>query len=219
MYTATLERPAALSCCPKEEPADARRAGDCDLARRIQAGDHAAFQELVECHQSRIFRVIYAILRNPADAEDVAQEVFAKVYFSIRTFNCRSTLFSWIYRIAVNECYSWLRKRRVRLVFESDSAGTTPGLGLDAAPDRRPTADRALAHSDFLNKLLARMPKDDRVLLLCKELEGLSVVELAEMTGLNENTVKVKLFRARRRFAELAARLSRPSPPGTNSGR
>ena len=66
-----------------------------------------------------------------------------------------------------------------------------------------------------MNKLLARIPKEDRVLLLWKEVEGFSVVQLAEMTGLNENTVKVRLFRARRRLADVAARMSRASRAGT----
>jgi len=219
MCATTLERHAPLRCClkPKQEPDNARRIADLDLARRIQAGDHAAFRELVERHQSRILRVIYGILRNRADAEDIAQEVFTKVYFSIRTFNGRSTLFAWIYRIAVNECYGWLRKRRVRRVFEGDSAGDSPSFGMLSVPDGRPTADRALAQRDFLNKLLVRMPEDDRLLLLCREVEGFSMLQLAEMTGLNENTVKVKLFRARRRLAELAARLSRPPGRSANS--
>jgi RNA polymerase sigma-70 factor (ECF subfamily) len=69
-----------------------------------------------------------------------------------------------------------------------------------------------------MNKLLARMPEDDRVLLLWKAVEGFSVVQIAEMTGLNENTVKVRLFRARRRLVELAARLSRPAVGRVNSG-
>lgn len=218
MYAATLETPAPLRCCPKPEqaPGNARRTEDASLARRVQAGDEPAFRELVERYQSGIFRVIYGILHNRADAEEIAQEVFAKVYFSIRTFGCRSSLFTWIYRIAVNECCAYLRKRRVTLVYEGDSGGG-PVPDLQSAADERPTADRAAAQRDFVNKLLVRMPKEDRVLLLWKEVEGFSVVQLAEMTGLNENTVKVRLFRARRRLAELAARLSRPQARGVNS--
>jgi RNA polymerase sigma-70 factor (ECF subfamily) len=209
---ATLETPAPLRSCPKPEmaPVNARRNDDVCLGRRVQAGDQIAFQEVVERYQSRIFRAIYGILRNRADAEEIAQEVFAKVYFSIHTFDGRSSLFTWIYRIAVNECYAYLRKRRVTQVYERDSAAGRPAFDLQSAADGRPTAERAVAQRDFVNKLLARMPKQDRVLLLWREIEGFSVIQVAEMTGLNENTVKVRLFRARCRLAELAARLSRP---------
>jgi RNA polymerase sigma-70 factor (ECF subfamily) len=147
----------------------------------------------------------------------MAQEVFAKIYFSIRSFDGRSSLFTWIYRIAVNQCYGHLRKRRVRLVYEGDSAGGRPAFDLQSAADGRPTADRTVAQRDYLNKLLARMPKEDRELLLWREVEGFSVIQIAEMTGVNENTLKVRLFRARRRLAELAARLSRTRGPGVNS--
>jgi len=80
--------------------------------------------------------------------------------------------------------------------------------------DGRPTPDRAAAQRDFVNKLLALIPQEDRLMLLWREVEGCSVTELAEMTGTNENTVKVKLFRARRKLVELAAHLSR-SPQQT----
>jgi len=78
--------------------------------------------------------------------------------------------------------------------------------------DGRPTPDRAAAQRDLVNKLLALIPEDDRLLLLWKEVEGCSVTSLAEMTGMNESTVKVRLFRARRKLVELAARLAARPP-------
>jgi RNA polymerase sigma-70 factor (ECF subfamily) len=176
------------------------------------AGDQIAFQEVVERYQSRIFRVIYGILRNRADADEIAQEVFAKVYFSMRTFDCRCTLFTWIYRVAVNECYAYLRKRRVKLVLECDLAAEGRAIELDSTADGQPTADRALVERDFINQLLARMPSKDRVLLLWKEADGFSISQLAAMTGLNVNTVKGRLFRARQRLIEVAKHLSRRRP-------
>ena len=200
MLTATLEAPSAGDCAfRREEAITAGRIDDMNLALRIRAGDQSAFRELVERHQSRIFRVLYGILNHRADAEDVAQEVFAKVYFSIHRFDHRSSLFTWIYSIAVNEAYSHLRKRRTAPDFHS-------------LIDGRPTPDRAAAQRDLLNKLLALIPEDDRLLLLWKEVEGCSVTSLAEMTGMNESTIKVRLFRARRKVVELAARLAARSP-------
>jgi RNA polymerase sigma-70 factor (ECF subfamily) len=180
-----------------------------NLAMRIRTGDQSAFRELVERHQSRIFRVLYGILNHRADAEDVAQDVFAKVYFSIHRFDHRSSLFTWIYRIAVNEAYGHLRKRRARRLYESDSSGDAAGADLHSLIDGRTTPDRAAAQRDLVNKLLARIPEGDRLLLLWKEVEGYSVTKLAEMTGMNESTVKVRLFRVRRKLLDLAARLSR----------
>ena len=105
-----------------------RKTEEADLVRRVQARDEMAFRELVERYQSKVFSIIYGILRNHNDAEDIAQQVFAKVYFSINNFDFRSSLLTWIYKITVNECYDYLRKKRVRkLVYESDfSARKTP---------------------------------------------------------------------------------------------
>src|SRR5215467_8716061 len=112
------------------EAITAGRTDDMNLALRIRTGDQSAFRELVERHQSRIFRVLYGILNHRADAEDIAQDVFAKVYFSIHQFDRRSSLFTWIYRIAVNEAYSHLRKRRVRRLCEGDPPDDADGADL-----------------------------------------------------------------------------------------
>src|ERR1700749_4518246 len=100
---------------------DHRTSEEAALVRRVQAQDEMAFREIVERYQSKVFSIIYGILRNHNDAEDIAQQVFSKIYFSIRNFDFRSSLLTWIYKITVNECYDYLRKRRVRkLVYERD---------------------------------------------------------------------------------------------------
>ena len=91
------------------------------LVRRAQAGDESAFREIVERYQAKVFSIIHGIVRQRNDVEDIAQQVFAKVYFSIRNFDFRSSLITWIYKITVNECFDYLRKKKVRkLVYESD---------------------------------------------------------------------------------------------------
>src|SRR5215212_6642239 len=82
---------------------------DSDLVRRVQSGDQSAFRDLVERHQNKIFAIVYRILHNYQDAEDIAQLVFTKTYFAIKSFDCRCSVLSWMCRIAVNECYSHLR--------------------------------------------------------------------------------------------------------------
>jgi RNA polymerase sigma-70 factor (ECF subfamily) len=220
MLTATLEAPSVGDgACRREEAITAGRTDDMNLALRIRTGDQCAFRELVERHQSRIFRVVYGILNHKADAEDVAQDVFAKVYFAIHRFDHRSSLITWIYRIAVNEAYSHLRKMRTRRRYESAPSGYAAGADLNSLIDQRPTPDRATAQRDLINKLLALIPEDDRLLLLWKEVEGCSITTLAEMTGMNESTIKVRLFRARRKLVELAVRLaSRPRASGPECG-
>src|SRR5215472_17890385 len=142
MLTATLEAPSAGDCTfRREEAIPAVRTDEINLALRIRTGDQSAFRELVERHQSRILRVLYGILNHRDDAEDVAQDVFAKVYFSIHRFDHRSSLFTWIYRITVNEAYSHLRKRRARRLCEGESSGNPTGAELNSLIDKRPTHD------------------------------------------------------------------------------
>src|SRR5881275_1632605 len=182
------------------------------LVRRAQAGEEAAFREIVERYQSKVFSIIHGIVRQRNDVEDIAQQVFAKVYFSIRNFDFRSSLITWIYKITVNECFDYLRKKKVRkLVYESDMSEDEVRRVENSEPagDRKPPVDADLARRDYLMKLLSKVSEEDRMLLILKEVEGHSVEELAEMTGMNENTIKVKLFRARQKLVKAAQRLNR----------
>lgn len=195
---------------------DHRTSEESELVRRVQAKDEAAFRAIVERYQAKVFSIIYGILRNHNDSEDIAQQVFAKVYFSIGSFDFRSSLLTWIYKITVNECYDYLRKKRVRkLVYESDFSEEDAHRmeNSEAAASRGVAVDKSLAQRDFVMKLLSRISDEDRSLILLKEVEGHSVEELAQMTGLNENTIKVKLFRARQKLLKAARRLTRSTAP------
>jgi len=191
---------------------DYAKSEEADLIRRVQAGDEMAFRDVVERYQAKVFSIIFGILRNHNDAEDIAQQVFAKIYFSIRSFDFRSSLLTWIYKITVNECYDYLRKKKVRkLVYESDFSeeDSLKMENTDAAIDLGVPVDTNLAQRDLVNKLLSKISEEDRSLIMLKEVEGHSVEELAHMTGMNENTIKVKLFRARQKLLKAAQRLTR----------
>src|ERR1700682_6394930 len=196
---------------------DHKNSEEAALIRRVQARDEMAFREIVERYQAKVFSIIYGILRNRNDAEDIAQQVFAKIYFSIRNFDFRSSLLTWIYKITVNECYDYLRKKRVRrLVYESDfSVEESQRMeASEPAVDPAPAVDARLAQRDLAVKLLSKVSEADRSLILLKEVEGHSVEELAQMTGMNENTIKVKLFRTRQKLLKAAQRLGRASSIG-----
>src|SRR5712692_3407959 len=154
---------------------DHRNSEEAALVRRVQARDEIAFRELVERYQSKVFSIIYGILRNHNDAEDIAQQVFSKIYFSIQSFDFRSSLLTWIYKITVNECYDYLRKKRVRkLVYESDFSEEDAQRveASEAAIDQAPAADTRLAQRDLIGKLMGKLSSEDRSLLLLKEVNG-----------------------------------------------
>jgi len=208
--SAVLAFPAGRAKARLRNGVDYKTSEEANLIRRVQSGDEMAFREVVDRYQAKVFSIIYGILRNRNDAEDIAQQVFAKIYFSIGNFDFRSSLLTWIYKITVNECYDYLRKKKVRkLVYESDFSEEEAQRmeRSDSGSDDTPAVDATLARRDLVVKLLGKVSEEDRQLLLLKEVEGHSVEELASMTGMNENTIKVKLFRARQKLVKAAQRL------------
>ena len=216
--TGTLPLPAFGTRTVTRTRVDYQNSQEGALVRRAQAGDEGAFREIVEHYQSKVFSIIHGIVRQRNDVEDIAQQVFTKVYFSIGNFDFRSSLITWIYKITVNECFDYLRKRKVRkLVYESDLSEDEARRVENTEPSvRQVPADVNLARRDYIFKLLTKVSDEERNLLMLKEVEGHSVEELAEMTGMNENTIKVKLFRARQKLVKAAQRLDRA--PGLVTG-
>ena len=205
-----LPIPVAGSKAKPKARVDYQNSEEALLVKRVQKGDELAFRDLVDRYQSKVFSIIYGILRSRNDAEDISQQVFAKIYFSIGNFDFRSSLLTWIYKITVNECYDYLRKKKVRkLVYESDFSEDEAQRMERSEPAVESAApvDQSLANRDLIAKLLDKVSEEDRNLLMLKEVEGHSVEELAQMTGMNENTIKVKLFRARQKLVKAAQRL------------
>src|SRR5271154_1336620 len=197
-----------------------KREEDRELVRRSQTGTESAFEELVRRHQQPVFALVGGILRRPDDVEDVAQQVFLKAYLGIKRFDQRAAFSTWLYKIAVNECWDYLRKRKVRpLVYEADiSEEQVSRLDGIVSADRPPANpnDRAEAR-EVLDRMLAALPEQDRQLLVLKEMEGFSVQELAEILDLNVNTVKVRLFRARGRIMDVYRRRMNPASKSADS--
>jgi RNA polymerase sigma-70 factor (ECF subfamily) len=193
-------------------------AEDRALVAESQAGSQPAFEELVRRHRHRVFAVAGGILRRREDVEDVAQQVFVKAYLSLTRFDQRAAFSTWLYKITVNECWDFLRKKKVRpLVYEADlseeqarqfnsSVEFSAQGGLDAA-ERLDLRQR-------VERLLESLDERDRTMLILKEVEGFSVEEIGKILELNANTVKVRLFRARRKMVALHRKRSKGQQPG-----
>lgn len=195
-----------------------------ELVRLAQNGTEAAYEELIRRHQQRVGALVGSILRRNADVEDVVQQVFLKVYISLKRFDLRAAFSTWLYKITVNECWDYLRKRKVRpLTYEADlSEEQVSRLDGIASADRPPESPSERAEvKELLDWMLAKLPEQDRQLLILKEIEGFSVHELAEAMGLNVNTVKVRLFRARGRIMDVYRRrmAAGSNPPGSSAAR
>jgi RNA polymerase sigma-70 factor (ECF subfamily) len=203
-WQATAETAEASAKAP-ELRAEERRL--IELAAR---GDHSAFAELVRAQQRRVFSLLANVLGRSAEVEDLAQQVFLKVYQALPRFDFRASFSTWVYRIAVNEAYDHLRRRRAQ---KAPGVREVPvGSYIELArlaPGSEPDAARRLELRETVERLLRELPPEDRMLLLLREVEGLSIGEMAEVTGLNANTVKVRLFRARQRLLERRRRAAK----------
>lgn len=197
-----------------------RRAGaadDRDLVRRAQKGSEEAFEELVRRQQQRVLAVVSGILRWREDVEDITQQVFLKAYLSLDRFDMRSAFSTWLYKIAVNECWDYLRKKKVRpLSYEADLSEEQirrVESFVGAGEAARSPAERAELR-EIVERLLENLAADDRAMLVLKDVQGFSVEEIGRMMDLNVNTVKVRLFRARGRLAKVyRRRLGEPQRP------
>lgn len=192
------------------------------LVREAQDGNTAAYEELVRIHQPRLLAVVSGVLRRNQDVEDVAQQVLVKAYLSLKRFDQRSAFGTWLYKIAVNECWDYFRKKKVRrTVYEADLSEeqlrqieVIPAHTGGATRSREDAAERA-QQRQLLDRLLGELDETDRSMLMMKEVSGFTVEEIGEVFGLNVNTVKVRMFRARGRLVEAYERRlkARPSSP------
>src|SRR5271168_3992687 len=185
-------------------------ARDRELVRAAQADDKEAFEELVRRHQHRVMAVAAGLLRRREDAEEIAQQVFLKAYFSLKRFDQRAAFSTWLYKITVNECWDLLRKKKVRpLLYESDLSEEQAHqvLASEQKGSTTPDISQQLGDRQRVENLLQGLEERDRLMLVLKEVEGFSIEEIAETMELNANTVKVRLFRARQRIVARAKKL------------
>ena len=193
---------------------DKRQAGPAGdeerlLIERARAGDHQAFAALVERYRRRVFSLVFHLSRRPEDVEDLAQQIFLKVYQALPRFDFRASFGTWLYRIAANECYDYLRRKSTLKAAEDREVqvGEWSEWERLAGASAPADAQRRAEARDLAQRLLRRLPEQDRILLLLREVEGFSHAEMARMFGLSENVIKVRLFRARKRLVEAHRRL------------
>ena len=175
---------------------------DGTFLRRLRERDERAFRELVSAHRDQVFNLTYRMLGNRAEAEDVAQEVFIAVFKTIDSFREESKFSTWLYRVAVNHCKNrikYLSRRHDRSQDELDENAPAANSA-SAAPVRHLRPDRALENAQtesLLQQAVAELDDDNRVLVILRDIEDLSIEEICEITGLPDGTVKSRLHRAR----------------------
>ncbi|UCD16790.1 MAG: sigma-70 family RNA polymerase sigma factor [Candidatus Zixiibacteriota bacterium] len=167
------------------------------LINRILAGDAGAFKQLVENHQRLVSHIVFRMVANRQDQEDLCQDVFVKVYRNLKRFRFESKLSTWIAKIAYNTCVSHLEKKKIPLVEETAIDFEDPAEESDRSkePDRVAEARDISRH---LRREINNLPLHYRTALTLYHLDAMSYAEVADIMGKPEGTVKSHLFRGRR---------------------
>lgn len=192
-----------------------------ELIQQAQRGDAAAFNQVVTAYRRRIMGTISRLIGRPEDVEDVAQEVFLRLYFSLDQLRTPEVFEPWLYRLTVNAAYDYLRKRKRRLEFRMSDLSEEQVIMADAAAGNRNQSEEAEKRRirETVTGLLSTVSEEDRILLTLKEVEGLSLKELEKIYDVNENALKVRLFRARQRVLKNMNDVTVPSLRDAKSGK
>jgi RNA polymerase sigma-70 factor, ECF subfamily len=181
---------------------------EAQLIFRCQQGDQNALKEIFDQYQKKVYRIAYGVVRHREDALDIVQEVFIKLYRSIRSFEGKSNFYTYLYRMALNTAIDHSRKKE-----------KAPPLSLDAedafqpAEDSERGADRLLLKKemeDHLRKAIDKLPPDQKKVILLREVEELSYQEIAEVTGSSIGTVMSRLHYARKKLQEMLRDYMKP---------
>jgi RNA polymerase sigma-70 factor, ECF subfamily len=198
-----LELPPRPSVVPRQSLASDNKA-ICDedfLVAKAKSGHSEAFGELYKRHQSRTYRAALRILRNQQDAEDAVQRAFQRALLNLQRFREDSTFATWLTRIVINEALMLLRQRRSREPFKDNRSVEEQRDGAVVVVDKRPTPEELLCENErhtALLKAIGRLRENLRVVVLHRELKGLTSAETAEILGLTVGAVKARAFHAKR---------------------
>jgi RNA polymerase sigma-70 factor, ECF subfamily len=184
-----LDRPAELS------------AQEALFVSRLQANEDAAYDELVRSYSATIYHVAYRMLGDPADASDVVQEIFIKIFRNIKGFKGEAALKTWIFRIAFSEILNrlrwWKRRHKYATVSLDEGPNGKPGtIVLHAGP----TPEQVLQSKEreaAIQQALRRLSHEHRSIIVLRDIEGFSYNEIADVLGVSIGTVKSRLARAR----------------------
>jgi len=177
---------------------------DAAFVRAVQDGDMAAFDQLVIKHKDKLFNMVYWLLGDYQETNDCAQEIFIRVFKSIKKFRFQSSFSTWLYRIAINTCknrrkssaYRW-KKRTISLENpenpKQDNRSYEIQNGSPSPENRLEKKERIM----LIRKAINALPQEQNRVIVMRDIQGLSYQEIADITGLNLGTVKSRLARAR----------------------
>jgi len=173
---------------------------DQELVLRVQQGDKSAYDHLVRKYQHKIIQIVNRYVKDPSEAQDVAQESFIKAYRALNNFRGDSAFFTWLYRIAINTAKNYLVSRARRYsqyevdVQEAEQVGNIPQLRSMETPEQQLSNEQIVA---AIKTAIDKLPEEMRMAIMLREFEGLSYQEIAQAMDCPVGTVRSRIFRAR----------------------
>ncbi|MCL0043807.1 sigma-70 family RNA polymerase sigma factor [Peptococcaceae bacterium] len=186
---------------------------DFKLVKKAQSGDYKAFEELVNRYESKVYTVAYRFFGNHEDACDLTQEVSIKIYKSLKNFRGDSNFMTWVYHITANACRDELRKRKNKKVVSLDEEFKDDMTLLASIPDSALLPDDEIERKELceqVQRCLNMMSDEYRLILIMREIQGLSYDEIASTMECSLGTVKSRLNRARASFRKKFSALVEP---------
>ena len=182
------------------EPAGAAEQSDLELVRRAQRNERGAFDLLVLKYQHKVVKLVARLLRDPAEAEDVAQEAFVKAYRALGSFRGDSAFYTWLYRIAVNTARNAIASRQRRPLDYEAELSESEQSNLASRLRHMDTPEATVLSEEIrltVNQAIEQLPEDLRTAIVLREVEGLSYEEIAAAMDCPVGTVRSRIFRAR----------------------
>jgi len=173
---------------------------DQELVLRVQQGDKSAYDHLVRKYQHKIIQIVNRYVKDPSEAQDVAQESFIKAYRALNNFRGDSAFYTWLYRIAINTAKNFLVSRARRYsqyevdVQEAEQVGNIPQLRSMETPEQQLFNEEIVA---AIKAAIDKLPEEMRMAIMLREFEGLSYQEIAQAMDCPVGTVRSRIFRAR----------------------
>jgi RNA polymerase sigma-70 factor (ECF subfamily) len=169
------------------------RAADLELAQRCRDGDSTAFEELYRAHAGRLYSLVFRMAGSAEQAEDLLQDVFLHAHRKLGSFRGDSSLGTWLYRLAVNQCLDFLRGRQTKMTRATSSLDED---GADEPSAAMPAVPTAVSRID-LERAIAKLPEGCRIAFVLHDVEGFEHNEVSRMLGISEGTSKSQVHKAR----------------------
>ncbi len=203
-----------MSTNAQSPSAPTSREADAAMLGAVLEGDSTAYRGLVEKYQTRVFAMVYGMVRNREDARDITQDAFVKAYKNLKNFRLESSFYTWLYRIAMNLAIDHTRKQKRQATSGFDEAiGAKDADGSIAEIHHQDSPRKSLERKQLYGLIMTaldKLPAEQKQIVLLREVEGLSYKEISDVMEIPEGTVMSRLYYARKKLQKLLAE-QRPS--------